>query len=126
MHAVVRYAMRPCSGSREPDDELDDNAKTSGVGRGGQRTGEAAVRMETGTETAGGFDTGGGLAGVIFVKIVVEGDAASTSKPSKPSPPYGDPAIECLSAWNESETGSRVPVDIGNVPPNAQDNQTYG
>jgi len=58
---------------REPDDELGDYAKTSGAGRGGERTGEAAARDETATETAGGFDTGGGLIGVIFVKIVVKG-----------------------------------------------------
>ena len=61
---------------REPDDGLGDYAKTSGAGRGGERTGEAAARTETATEAARWFDTGGGLAGVIFLKIVVKGDAA--------------------------------------------------
>jgi len=60
---------------REPDDELGDYAKTSGVGRGGERNVEAAARDETATETAGGFDAGGGLAGVIFTAIAVKGAA---------------------------------------------------
>jgi len=58
---------------REPDDKLGDYANTSGVGRGGERTGEAASWGETATETTGRFDVGGVLATVIFVKIVVKG-----------------------------------------------------
>jgi len=61
---------------REPDDKLGNYANTSRVCRGGERTGEAAAGDETATKTAGWFDAGGGLVGVIFSRIVVKDDAA--------------------------------------------------